>query len=510
MMVLVILGVLLPALHAAELTEEFAKDYVPVSYVTITGDAHFAYIDMDGDGTDDAAVVLDAATGKVRIIKFGTSEVYKKFEVPVSSSYALASIKFPDKPSLIAVGSKYLSVYNYEGKLLWEYQNLSSSVFSIITADLNGDGYENEIVAGLFNKLVAFDEKGTKLWERSISGRGDKISAIDLNQDGVSEGIAVAEGYSLSLLSPQGSLLKRFGKEFFEKRIMKVKAVDLDGDGYASELIAVDFNGNVFAFNSTDRMWESQVYYEEGTKVKILKLDGEKGVFIYSSFIYRFSPDGEKQTYYKGVANDVVAIDFNHDGRTESFAGAGDTKIYAIKDGKQVGYYLEDDEKISPYNRTGARALTPFDYDGDGVLDDLLVVNPDNQLLIVSHLKSHVSGKIIVLANLIDYALASDFFEYLRSSGYEAIHVLPENFDSYKTEKNIIILGGHKAPQGVGEIVGDLLSAEQKSELEKPGAVEMFTFEDIWAPGQRVIVLAGNTREETKQAHRKYRQDLQF
>lgn len=506
--VLVVFAAILPTVYAVELTEEFAKDYISVSYVTITGDAHFSHIDTDGDGAYDAVVVLDTAIGKLRIIKFGSSGVYKTFEIPISSSYALNTITIPGEPSKIVVGSKYLSVFNSEGKLLWEIQNLTSSVFSIAIADLNGDGNEDEIVIGLWNKIDAFDRNGVKLWERDISGRGENIASIDLNQDGIKEGVVLSEGSSLSLISSRGGLIKRFGKEFFKNRIMKVETVDVDGDGYASEIIAVDNTGKVLAFNSSSKIWESAVYYEEGTKVKVLRLDTEEGIFVYSSFIYKFSKKGEKETYYEGVPNDVVAIDFNGDGRTESFAGASDKKIFAIKDGAQVGYYVDNDKKISPYNKTGARALASFDYDGDGALDDLLGVNSDNQLIIVSHLKSKMKGRIVILANLIDYSLASDLFEYLRNAGYEVVHVLPENFASYKSEKNIVILGGHKAPDGVGETVGGLLSGEQKAMLEKPGAVERFTFSDIWAPGQRITVFAGNTREETKLAHRQYRKEL--
>ncbi len=510
LLVFVVLSVLLPAAYAEELTEEFAKDYTSVSYATVSGEAYFSYIDSEGDGSIDAVVVGDSATGNVRIVKFGTSEIFKSFKVTLGSTFALATITVKGSPSKIVIGSKYLEVYDSEGKLLWENKTLPSSVFSIAIADLNRDGNEDEIAVGLMDRILAFDKDGALLWEKEIYGRADNLVALDLNEDGVRESLAVSEGDLLSLLSPEGRQINKFEREYFNYRIVKVGAVDLNRDGYLSEIIVIDSGGEVFAFNRSDMIWKSEVNYESGTNLKIFQLDKGNDIFILSSSLYRFFPDGERQFYYIGKFRDAVAIDFSGDGRTESIVMGKSGEIYAIRNGKQVGYYLEDDEKISPYNRTGARALTPFDYDGDGVLDDLLVVNPDNQLLIVSHLKSHVSGKIIVLANLIDYALASDFFEYLRSSGYEAIHVLPENFDSYKTEKNIIILGGHKAPDGVGAIVGDLLSAEQKSELEKPGAVEMFTFEDIWAPGQHVIVLAGNTREETKQAHRKYRQDLQF
>jgi hypothetical protein len=51
-------------------------------------------------------------------------------------------------------------------------------------------------------------------------------------------------------------------------------------------------------------------------------------------------------------------------------------RIYAISPtGQQVGYYLKDDGvKKSPYNITGATALSAADLDGDGYLDDIFGV----------------------------------------------------------------------------------------------------------------------------------------
>jgi hypothetical protein len=508
--VLFILAILLPAAHGDELTEEFAKDYLHVSYATVSGSVYFSYIDEDGDGSYEGVVVGDSATGNVRIVKFGTSEVYKTLKVPLGNTFALATITSGGSPSRIIVGSKYLMAYDTEGNLLWENKNLPSGVFSITKVDLNGDGNEDEFVAGFSDKIIAFSKDGDVLWEMEISGRGDNIAAVDLDKDGVAESVFVAERNALSLISSKGKLINRFGREYFDYVTVKVGAVDLDHDGYLSDTVVIDSRGNVFAFNRSDLVWKGEIEYESGVNLKILQLDRESGVFVLSSSLYRFSADGERQFYYIGKFKDAAAIDFNGDGRTESIVMGKSSSIYAVKGGLQVGYYLEGEKKISPYNRTGARAITPFDYDGDGTLDDLLIVNTDNQLLVVSHLKSQVSGKIVILANLIDYALATDLFEYLRNAGYEVVHVMPENFDSYKSEKNIVILGGHRAYDGVGGIVGDLLSAEQKAELEKKGAARMFSFKDIWAPGQRVVVLAGSTREETKQAHRKYRGELLF
>ncbi len=111
---------------------------------------------------------------------------------------------------------------------------------------------------------------------------------------------------------------------------------------------------------------------------------------------------------------------------------------------------------------------------------------------------------IVVLANSIDFPMAEDFVSSLETKGYRVIHVTAEQFQDYKEIPIIVILGGHKAPEGVGSIVSQLLSEEIKQYLETRGNYGMFLVFNPYTQGQVVWIIAGSDRNLTRHAHSTY------
>ncbi|MGC1122407.1 MAG: desulfoferrodoxin family protein [Candidatus Methanofastidiosia archaeon] len=114
--------------------------------------------------------------------------------------------------------------------------------------------------------------------------------------------------------------------------------------------------------------------------------------------------------------------------------------------------------------------------------------------------------KAIIVANDIDFSRASSLVGFLENNGFEAVRVTASEFEAYKAEGLIIILGGADAPDGIGEIVRSVLD-ERKQELTRLG-IRYFIEADVWTPNQRVFVFAGRDRDETKEAHTQYRDKI--
>jgi len=107
----------------------------------------------------------------------------------------------------------------------------------------------------------------------------------------------------------------------------------------------------------------------------------------------------------------------------------------------------------------------------------------------------------LLLANSIDANVSAAFLEYLRSMGVAVEKVSASEFQSRKDAENIIILGGPDAPEGVGEVVREVLTEEEQSSLRIPGNRGIFIHENPWHPGAGTItVLAGSDRYETWKA----------
>jgi hypothetical protein len=112
---------------------------------------------------------------------------------------------------------------------------------------------------------------------------------------------------------------------------------------------------------------------------------------------------------------------------------------------------------------------------------------------------------VLVLANSIDHDMAGDLYNTLSRHGYETVHVTAQGFAELNSSRYIIILGGHRSPEGVGDIVGGMLSGvEKKRLLSGPGAGFMFRRSDVWSAGQVVWILAGYGKEDTRLAHEVY------
>jgi hypothetical protein len=114
-------------------------------------------------------------------------------------------------------------------------------------------------------------------------------------------------------------------------------------------------------------------------------------------------------------------------------------------------------------------------------------------------------SSIIVLANSIDYGLAADFFAFLKNKGIKVIRATASDFTQYKDERFIVILGGPDSPEGVGEIVQDVLTETSANTVRESGASKMLVKTNLWREDQSITVLAGFDRDLTRQAHQKNR-----
>ena len=108
------------------------------------------------------------------------------------------------------------------------------------------------------------------------------------------------------------------------------------------------------------------------------------------------------------------------------------------------------------------------------------------------------SPEAVLLANSIDLALAKELIEELEGMGIKLYIVNAKNFTEYAKKSYKIILGGHKAYEGVGEIVADITTSEERKEIEKDKA--FLKKKSVFRAGGVVYIFAGRDRNATVQA----------
>ncbi|WP_457554470.1 Ig-like domain-containing protein, partial [Candidatus Pyrohabitans sp.] len=108
------------------------------------------------------------------------------------------------------------------------------------------------------------------------------------------------------------------------------------------------------------------------------------------------------------------------------------------------------------------------------------------------------SPEAVLLANSIDLALAQELVAHLKERGIKLYVVSAANFTDYTTKRYIIILGGHRAYEGVGDILAGILSEEEKARIEAGRAY--IKKRSVFRSGDVVYIFAGKDRNATRGA----------
>jgi len=122
---------------------------------------------------------------------------------------------------------------------------------------------------------------------------------------------------------------------------------------------------------------------------------------------------------------------------------------------------------------------------------------------------------ILIVANSLDYPLATEMLSYLKSRGitYEVVNA--DEFDADKRANNrlILVLGGPDAPEGIGAVTREVLSDSEEASIRQSGSQSMYVKYNVWTDrytyNQIVIVVAGSDRANTKAAEIKYSTDVE-
>ncbi len=108
---------------------------------------------------------------------------------------------------------------------------------------------------------------------------------------------------------------------------------------------------------------------------------------------------------------------------------------------------------------------------------------------------------VTVVGNSIDLALSRGYIDNLAASGINVSAITAADLPAHKGDANIMILGGQNAPEGIGPIVGDLLTeSEKKQVLASPDAKIVVIIANAWATKQKVMIFAGYEKAETRKA----------
>lgn len=98
---------------------------------------------------------------------------------------------------------------------------------------------------------------------------------------------------------------------------------------------------------------------------------------------------------------------------------------------------------------------------------------------------------LIIVATPSAQKVSQSWLDFLMTKEVSFKAVSPEEFDNYKLESYIVIMGGLNESGGIKKIIKDALSDEEISQVSQAGKGGMYLKSNKWAMGQQVMVLAG-------------------
>jgi hypothetical protein len=331
--------------------------------------------------------------------------------------------------------------------------------------------------------LIKIAGNGEEIWHRAYGGDYDDFSnSAQQTSDG---GYIVAgskdpldtEGANLIKTDSSGNVIWKKALEPIDFNALSVGQTSDKGfiiagtDENNIRLIKTDSAGNV--------LWSRDFGSSEGVKTTPVQqtFDGGYILAAYGGMqIVKTDPEG----------NEMWSNDFNN------------LKISSVQETTDGGYI------VAGITRAFGRGL-------DDIYLAKLSAESDGATTPIPETRQQ-KRKVVVLANSIDYDLASDFIGFLEHRGFEVAMAAAEDFNQLKDHKFIIILGGPDAPEGVGEIVrgSGILSSSDLDKLRRKGSKGKFVANNPWGrqPGQVVWILAGSDRGQTRGAHTKHRDSV--
>ena len=111
--------------------------------------------------------------------------------------------------------------------------------------------------------------------------------------------------------------------------------------------------------------------------------------------------------------------------------------------------------------------------------------------------------KLFIVANQTSLGLAKDFLTTMNNESIP-LSIVMDRFDTVKKEKYIFVLGGGKGAGSVDDFIKQVLTAQERESGNQPGG-KFFVKENLFAPGQVIIVFTGPDEAAAAEARKKNR-----
>ena len=102
---------------------------------------------------------------------------------------------------------------------------------------------------------------------------------------------------------------------------------------------------------------------------------------------------------------------------------------------------------------------------------------------------------------------SQDWLSFLKTQEVPCVVVNPAELGEHNKVDFIVVIGSMDESEDIKAILKEVLTAEEMEWISQAGNGNMYVKNDVWAPGQKIIVIAGSHQIITEQARKATQED---
>jgi len=111
-----------------------------------------------------------------------------------------------------------------------------------------------------------------------------------------------------------------------------------------------------------------------------------------------------------------------------------------------------------------------------------------------------MAGDLIVVASQETLTAAQEWVDFLTLNEVPLKHVTPKEFEKFRKERVVVIMGGLDEEDGIRALAEEVLTESEFKDISQTGKGKMYFKFTVWDPMQTVIVIAGSDGPATEKA----------
>jgi hypothetical protein len=140
-------------------------------------------------------------------------------------------------------------------------------------------------------------------------------------------------------------------------------------------------------------------------------------------------------------------------------------------------------------------------------IKNIIIVAVFMSIMWVGIIQTAAASDLIVVATKDTYEASQKWVDFLTLNEVPIQHVTPQEFDKYKKEPYVVLMGGMDEPDGIKVLAKEILAEDELEYISQKGNGEIYFKFKVFDPMQTIIVFAGSDRDAAAAARKKNKSD---